>query len=401
VAYQDENGQEWLTIENRTSDGSIEVEEVEFDPTRRGYTQVPNYFSYYWTPLLGAKAALTYERICSFAHGKKDNCYPSIGLLADILAVDRHDLTGRMRRDSRPGRQQEYYQTGFLQQLVEAGLLRIETREHHGGRNHYKFVVVKSPPLLSPDQVAQLPPRLQRKHQDLLNDCQKEREDFARMAVSKKHRGGGGSTGGGMTPCQADRDAVSSDLNKQRTKKINSLSTDSPATLPAAEERVKTFYQQIGQPQVSRQKLQAGVKTIAELTSQGFNPVSIVWAMTWIATHQDLFGGKVHSLGLLPEVIGQALQAREIEEKRHAKHTQQSREDYQLQAEIKRRQELQHLYQTLTPTEQTALREVAVEGLLKNGFKKQFLLESLVQVEVCRLLSEGHKDSALSAALSL
>ena len=72
------------------------------DPTRRGYTKVPNYFAYYWTPLLGAKGALTYERLCSFAHGNKEECYPSVALLADITGVDRHDLTGRVRRDRRP-----------------------------------------------------------------------------------------------------------------------------------------------------------------------------------------------------------------------------------------------------------------------------------------------------------
>ena len=140
--------QEAHTSNSFTADTSFEVEELEFDPTRRGYTQVPNYFAYYWTPVLGAKVALTYERICSFAHGKKDTCYPSISLLADILAMDRHSLTGRMRRDSRPGHRQEYYQPGFLKQLVEAGLLRMERRPHPGGRNHYKFTVVKYPPRL-------------------------------------------------------------------------------------------------------------------------------------------------------------------------------------------------------------------------------------------------------------
>ena len=184
--------------------------------------------------------------------------------------------------------------------------------------------------------------------------------------------------------------AVGTHINTQRTEPSNTLSPASPSTLPAAEESVKKFYQQIGQPQISRQKLQDGVKIIANLTSQGFNPVAIVWAMTWIATHQDLFGGKVHSLGLLPTAIGQALEAHEIEERRRAKRAQKAIEDQQLHAEMQRRQELDRLYLTLSPTEQAALREVAVKGLLQQGVKQQMLLDSVVKAQVYCLLSERH-----------
>ena len=234
--------QEAHTSNSLTADTSFEVEELEFDPTRRGYTQVPNYFAYYWTPLLGAKAALTYERICSFAHGKKDTCYPSISLLADILAMDRHSLTGRMRRDSRPGHRQEYYQPGFLKQLVEAGLLRMETRPHHGGRNHYKFTVVKYPPLLSPDQVAQLSPRQQRRHQALLEDCHKDRADCAQLppAQGEPPPVESPSSRPALAPeaeCRPHQEpvpapppapAVGTDVNTQRTKTTNSLSSRLP-----------------------------------------------------------------------------------------------------------------------------------------------------------------------------
>ena len=331
-------------FQSLTADTAFEVEEIECDPTRRGYTQVPNYFAYYWTPVLGAKAALTYERICSFAHGKKETCYPSISLLADILGMDRHSLTGRRRRDSRPGHRPEYYQEGFLKQLVEAGLLGMETRAHPGGRNFYKFTVVKYPPLLTPEQVAKLSPRQQRRHQDLLAECRQPREDvgpspcpaqepppvespqsssdLAQEAECRRHQE--------EVPSSPADPAAVTDVNTQRTETNNTLSPDLPNSLPSAEDSVKSFYHQIGQPQISRQKLQDGLKIIASLTSQGFNPVAIVWAMTWIATHQDLFGGKVHSLGLLPTAIGQALQARESEERRNAKRAQQVKAEIEL-----------------------------------------------------------------------
>jgi DNA-binding transcriptional MerR regulator len=154
------------------------------------------------------------------------------------------------------------------------------------------------------------------------------------------------------------------------------------------EESVKNFYQKIGQPRVSRQKVVAGVKTIADLQTQGFSLAEIVWAMTWITSHQEQFGGKVHSLGLLPQVISQALQEREAEKKRETKKRQQSHEEQKLKAEQARRQELEQLYQSLSSAEQAALREVAVEGLLHSGIEKRFLVEPLIRGEVCRLLEE-------------
>ena len=112
--------------------------------------------------------------------------------------------------------------------------------------------------------------------------------------------------------------------------------------------------------------------------------------MTWITTHQDLFGGKVHSLGLLPTAIGQALEARQSEERSHTKHAQQVKEEQQLHAEMQRRQELDRLYLTLSPTEQAALREVAVTELLQQGVKQQMLLDSVVKAQVYCLLRERH-----------
>lgn len=386
MSYKEADKQDESTIENRMIDGSFEVEEVEFDPTRRGYTQVPNYFAYYWTPLIGAKAALTFERICSFAHGKKQESYPSIGFLADILGVDRHDLTGRIRRDRRPGRQKEYYQKGLIQQLAEAGLLRVQIEEQRGGP-HYKFTVLKYPPLLSPEQIAQLPARLQRKHQELLDRCQKDREAFARPAFPMKLQGGDGATGRGVTAPQKGGDGATGDLN---TTELTVQKEHLSPPLSSEEARVREFYQQIGQPKVSRQKVKAGIQILADLKSQGFSLMDIVWAMTWIVSHQDLFGGKVHSLALLPQVISQALQEREAEKQKETKRQSRAQGDQQLKAERERRQELERLYQSLTPTEQASLREVAVEGLLKNGIKRQFLVEPMIRGEICRLLSEEH-----------
>lgn len=397
MAYQQLHGQEGRAETKQPIDASFEVEEIECDPTRRGYTQVPNYFSYYWTPLLGAKAALTYERICSFAHGKKEDCYPSIGLLADILAVDRHDLTGRNRCDHRPGRKGKYYQKGVIQILAEHGLLRVESEDTKSGP-HYLFKFQKFPPLLTDEQISHLPSRLQRKHKELLDRCRKEREEFSSSAFPRPAKGGDAATGGGVTPPQGGGDAATADLNK--TKRTVQKEHLSPPTAQEAE-KVREFYHQIGQPKVSQQKVMAGVHTITTLKSQGFNLVEILFAMNWIVSHQDSFEKKVQSLGLLPHVISQAMQEKESVEKQVAKKQQLVTEEQKQEAEIQRRQELEQLYQSLSPNEQTTLREVAVEGLLGKGIKKSFLLESLVKSEICRLLGEGQRRGNDSATALL
>ena len=61
---------------------------------------------------------------------------------------------------------------------------------------------------------------------------------------------------------------------------------------------------------------------------------------------------------------------------------------------MQRRQELDRLYQTLSPTEQAALREVAVKGLLQQGVKQQMLLDSVVKAQVYCLLGERHFTTA-------
>jgi hypothetical protein len=386
--------------ELRKAEESFEVEEVEFDPTRRGYTPVPNYSKHFWTPLIGLKAAATYELLCSFAHGKKDECYPSVGLLADILGVDKHDLTGRVRRDRRPGRRPQYYQKGMFQILAEHGLAKATVEERNGNK-HYRFRVLKAPPLLTSDQIARLPERLQRRHRELLERCQREKEEFIRTPTepllpvgtrapadvpAPVNLGGGDAATGGGDAATGGGDAATPDLNTT----YQTVQTEQLSLTPAPQERelVQDFYRKIGQPRITHQKLAGGMKTITDLKGQGFSLVDIIRGVTWIATHTDRFGGEVHSLSLLPQVIGQALQEREKVGKSEEKRMRQAKEEQRLKAEQDRRQELEALYRSLPSAEQAALREVAVENLLQGGMAKRFLLEPLVRGEVYRMLEK-------------
>jgi hypothetical protein len=388
VAYQQLHRQERQEGQVQTIqpiDVTFEVEETEFDPTRRGFTKIPNYFAHYWTPIIGKNAAIVYERICSFAYGDKEEAHPSIALLADVSDMDRHALTGRKRTDHRPGHKGIYYQKGAIQVLVEHGLIRLNIKQTKSGP-HYKFQVQKYPSLLTDKQFSQLSTRLQRMHADALARCERARTQSARpvRVASLPQRGCDAATGGGVTPPQGGCDAAT----PNKTNAIRQKKQLSPTAVAEADQ-VREFYNKIGQQRVSQQKVDAGVQTIANLKGQGFSFVEIVFAMTWITSHLELFGGKVHSLALLPKVIGQAMQERESVQKREEKKQHQVREDQQQDREIQRQQELEQRYQALPASEQELLRNVAIERLLQSGFKKQFLLEPLIQGEVYRLLAKA------------
>jgi hypothetical protein len=181
----------------------------------------------------------------------------------------------------------------------------------------------------------------------------------------------------------------------------------SSAILPTAERKqVKDFYSQIGQPRISRQKLEAGVKVLTDLKDQGFSSEEISWGLTWTLNHRDQFGGEIHSLGLLPCVIGQALQEHDEAKRATAKKQQQANEEQRRRAEQTRQQHLEMLYHSLAPTEQAFWKEQAVQTLLQGGIPRRFLSEVLVKAEACRLLGErstlqGTRSIDLVAGLTI
>ena len=385
-------------------DAPITVETIECDPTRRGYTNIPNYFKYFWAPLLGLKAAATYELLCSFAHGAQTQCYPSVGLLADTLGIDRHDLTGRMRRDSRPGHCPEYYQKGTFQILAEHDLCRVIIEERHGTR-HYRFQLRKSPPLLTAEQLAQLPERIQRRHQQLLARCAQEAEVFARPPIvwqsaveenaattqSASNQGGDAVTGG----CDAATepgDAATGDLNTtDRTAQREQLSA------PEAQraKQVSEFYRALGQPRISRQKREEGIALLEDLAGQGFSVEDIDWTLEWIVQQQARLG-QVYSLRLVPSVIGQALQEREQARQAEEKRRKQREAARQAQVLQQRREAQARRYKALPVAVQEDLCQQARQALVASGIKPALMVNGLVKDEAVRLLGQAEAGNGWS-----
>lgn len=130
------------------------VELVHFDPRDRGHVQASNYAVRFWLPYLGNGPFLTWVVLKSFAYGARagDGQWPAIPTLADILGVDRQRLTGRERRGK--------WQQGWLEALEEARVIWYERRGH----SRYVYRVVDRLPLLTADQVRQLPRSCQEAH---------------------------------------------------------------------------------------------------------------------------------------------------------------------------------------------------------------------------------------------
>jgi hypothetical protein len=165
-------------LARRNADEQVEVQAVDLEPNLRGYHVAWNYGTRYWLPLLGPLPWAVWQTLLSFCFGGRDTCWPSIEHLADIAAGgNRHLITGRWRGKGESRRRQP----GALEILEEAGLLAVET-QHAGRQTRYRFHVLREPPILAPDQLAQLPQRLQDTHAELLARCGMDQQTYQQLA---------------------------------------------------------------------------------------------------------------------------------------------------------------------------------------------------------------------------
>ena len=158
---------------------SLHIEPVEHqDPALRGYHVAWQYGWRFWLPILGPVPFLVWQQLISFCYGDKDTCWPSVSLLADLVAKgNRHAITGRWRGKGKARRRQP----GALEILEAHGLLAVETK-NPGPTARHTFHVVKEPPLLPPNLLSKLPPRLQQMHADLLRRAETSHATYLALA---------------------------------------------------------------------------------------------------------------------------------------------------------------------------------------------------------------------------
>ena len=102
----------------------------------------------------------------------------------------------------------------------------------------------------------------------------------------------------------------------------------------------------------------------------------------------------MYSLELLPEVIGQALEESGRLRVREERVQRDKIEDAKERAAEEQRLSLTQIYDGLPQAKQDRLQEKARAKLLQRGFKKEFLLDALVQGEVLRLLETPDDELA-------
>jgi hypothetical protein len=151
-------------------------------------------------------------------------------------------------------------------------------------------------------------------------------------------------------------------------------------------ERVKEFFLKQGHPKISRQKIDKGIAVLCDLESQGFSADEVDQGLGWIIKNKDRLGGKVYSLGLLPEVIGQALEESGKLRGREEKAQKTKGEEAEERAAEEQRLSLTQAYDELPQVKKDRLQEKARANLLQQGIKKEFLLDALIKGEVLRLL---------------
>ena len=133
------------------------------DPAQQGYAIVYNYAAYFWRPYLGNTAFALWELLVSFCYGDRDVAFPSISRLARMLTNSDHSravVTGRSRPSPSNGTGRSL---GALEVLRRERLVQVR-RRGRGATARYTFHILKTLPLLRPEQLAQLSPKLQYDH---------------------------------------------------------------------------------------------------------------------------------------------------------------------------------------------------------------------------------------------
>lgn len=154
------------------------------------------------------------------------------------------------------------------------------------------------------------------------------------------------------------------------------------------ENLVVTFYETLGHKKVSQALIQDGMVVLQDLIDEGYSKEEVVHALGWAA---DNVKG-VHSIRILPKIIGQALGDREstklVEEKQKLDQQKKIEEEKRLEEEEEKAKGLDRMFEGLPEEEQKRIEEEARENLLERGFKPDLILPTLLRIERNRIIGD-------------
>lgn len=146
---------------------------------------------------------------------------------------------------------------------------------------------------------------------------------------------------------------------------------------------VRTFFAQVGQKRLSKDKVEKSVKVLTALEAEGFSADEINRALAWIVTHRGSKFGEVYSLSLLPHIIGQALQ----EPQEHSPRLPTQLEmHFAPGPEDEWRKDIERVLADMSEADRQTLRERAVDLLAAQQIKPEFMLPGVIKSEMLRLL---------------
>jgi hypothetical protein len=154
------------------------------------------------------------------------------------------------------------------------------------------------------------------------------------------------------------------------------------------EQRVSRFYERLGQTRPSREKIHLGVSVLQNLIEeQHYSEDEIDFTLEWIVRNVETrFKGRVQSLGILPHIIGEALQEKAASDRKRARariHRQDERESVE---QGERNGLAVEKLRSLPSEEYERLRREAIRHLTEQGFQRQFIRDILIKIEMVRLL---------------
>jgi hypothetical protein len=189
------------------------------------------------------------------------------------------------------------------------------------------------------------------------------------------------------------KDTVTSDLNLTNSEYnyISDAQNHGDISVKRAE-HVTDFYKKLGFERVSRQKIEAGIRVIADLVdTQRYLPEDVDSAIEWTVKNKDKFKKEVYSLNVLPHIIEHALAEKRKQTTRESRDQSAQRGITIAQGSNQQGQSETQL-DGLTSQERSVLRERAISSLIAQGVKKPFIeMESLLRSEMLYLLSADSK----------
>lgn len=150
-----------------------------------------------------------------------------------------------------------------------------------------------------------------------------------------------------------------------------------------------TFYKSLGQEKASEVLGREGMVVLQDLLDEGYSREEVAYALGWAV---DNIKG-IHSIRILPKIIGQALGEKEskrlVEEKEKLEQQKRLEEDKKIEEERKRADELDRVFEGLPKDEQERIEGKARENLVEQGINTSFILPTLLRIERNKLLKEG------------